>query len=108
VIPNYGQDKPTQEGVQAKWQRSLDLPGPSAKRSKIQPSVSFVDITKDRVLLGLIDRGNPERRIPRNKGKAMESQLSLLCLRMVRETRGSSPCCIDGYSTDSSQSRTWT
>jgi len=31
VLPNYGQDKLTQEGVQAKRQRSLDLPGPSAK-----------------------------------------------------------------------------
>jgi len=67
VLPNYGQNKPTQEGAQAKRQRFLDLPRPSAKRSKIQPSVSFDEITKDRVLLGLIDRGNPEGRIPRNK-----------------------------------------
>jgi len=85
VLPNYGQDKPTQEGAQAKRQRSLDLPGPSAKRSKIQPSVSFAEITKDRVLLGLIERGNPEDcRIPRNKWKSVESQLSLICQRMVR------------------------
>jgi len=38
VLPNYGQDKPTQDGAQAKRQRS-----------KIQPSVSFAEITKDRV-----------------------------------------------------------
>jgi len=73
VLPNYGQDRSTQEGAQAKRQRPLDLPGPSAKRSKIQPSVSFAEITKDRVLPGLIDRGNPEGRIPRNKWKAVES-----------------------------------
>jgi len=94
VLPNYGQDKPTQEGTQAKRQRSLDLPAPSAKRSKIQPSVSFAEITKDRVLLGLIDWGNPEGRIPRNKWKAVESQLFHICLRMVREKPGSSPCCM--------------
>jgi len=73
----------TQEGTQAKRQRSLDLPGPSAKRSEIQPSISFAEITKDRVLLVLIDRGNPEGRIPRNMWKAVESLLSLICLRMV-------------------------
>jgi len=95
VLPNYGQEKPTQEGTQAKRQRSLELPGPSAKRSKIQPSVSFAEITKNRVLLGLIDRGNPEGRIPRNKWKAVESHLSLICLRMVREKPGTSPCCMD-------------
>jgi len=57
---------------------SHELPGPSAKRSKIQPSVSFAEITKNRVLLGLIDRGNPEGRIPRNKWKAVESHLSFI------------------------------
>jgi len=93
VLPNYGQDKPTQERVQAKGQRSLELPGPSAKRSKIQPSVSSSEITKDR--LGLIDKGNPEGRIPRNKWKAVESHLSLICLRMLREKPGTSPCCMD-------------
>ncbi|XP_070068159.1 uncharacterized protein [Drosophila takahashii] len=91
VFPNYGLEKPQQEGAQAKRQRSIELPGPSAKRSKIQPSVSFAEITKDRVLLGLRDRGNPENRIPRNKWKAVESKLSL----MVREKPGSSPCCMD-------------
>jgi len=95
VLPNYGQDKPTQEGTQAKRQRSLELPGPSAKRSKIQPSVSFAEITKNRDLLGLIDRGNPEGRIPRNKWKAVESHLSFICLRTVREKPGTSPCCMD-------------
>jgi len=94
VLPNYGHDKPTQEVAQAKRQRSLDLPGPSAKRLKIQPSVSFAEITKDRVLLGLIDRGNPEGRVFRNKWKAVESLLSLICLRMVREP-DEPACCMD-------------
>jgi len=95
VLPNYCQDKPTQNGAQAKRQRSLDLPGPSAKRSKIQSSVSFAEITKNRVLLGLIDSGNSEGRIPRNKWNAVESQLSLICLRMMREKPSTSPCCMD-------------
>jgi len=85
VLPNYRQDRPTQEGTQAKRQRSLELPGPPAKRSKILPSVSFAEITTNRVLLGLIDKGNLEGR----------SHLSLICLRMVREKPGTSPCCMD-------------
>ncbi|XP_044317755.1 uncharacterized protein LOC123038128 [Drosophila rhopaloa] len=91
------------DGVSQLWAREAppgrcsgeEAPGPSAKRSKIQPSVSFAEITKDRVLFGLIDRGNPENRIPRNKWKAVESKLSLICLRMVREKPGSAPCCMD-------------
>jgi len=55
VLPNYGQDKHIQEGAQAKRQRSLELPEPSGKRSKIQLSVSFAKNTKGRVLIGLID-----------------------------------------------------
>jgi len=90
MLPNYGPDKTTQEGTQAKRQRSLEQPGPSAKRSKIQPSVSFAEITKDRILLGLNDKGNPEGRVPRNKWKTVESHLSLICLRMVREKPGTS------------------
>jgi len=71
VLPNYGQDKPTQEGDQAKRERFLELPGPSAKRSKIQPSVSFAEVTKNQVLRGFIDKGNPEGRIPRDVNQAV-------------------------------------
>jgi len=39
--------------------------------------------------------GNPEGRIPRNKWKAVESQLSLICLRMARDKPGTSPCSMD-------------
>jgi len=97
VLPNYGQDKPTQEGTQAKRQRSLELSGPSAKRSRIQQSVSFAEITKNRVPLGLIGKGNPEGRIPRNKWKAVESHLFLICLCMVREKPDTSLCCMGWY-----------
>jgi len=61
----------------------------------MQPSVSFAESTQDRVLLGLIDKGNPEGRIRRKKWKAVESHLSLICLRMVREKPGTSPCSMD-------------
>jgi len=73
-VPYYGQDKPTQEGAQGKRQRSLELPGPSKKTSKIQPSVSFAEITKDRVLLGLFDKGNPEGRRPWKVVKVVEHE----------------------------------
>jgi len=47
----------------------------------MQPSVSFAEITQDRVLLGLIDKANPEGRIRRKKWKAVESHLSLIALQ---------------------------
>jgi len=55
VLPNYGQDKPTQEGAQAKRQRSLDLPGPSAKRPKIQRSADLYKQAKSK--LGEVHEG---------------------------------------------------
>jgi len=87
------------EGKKAR-RASGELPRPSAKRSKIQPSVSFAEITKNRVLLDLIDRGNPEGRIPRNKRKAVESHLFLICLRMVREKPGKVVACDSQQSAD--------
>jgi len=53
----------------------------------------FAEITKNRVLLVLIDKRNLEGRIP--KWKAVESHLALICLRMVREKPGTSTCCMD-------------
>jgi len=75
---------------------SLYLPGPFAKRSKIQPSVSFAGITKNRVLLGLITRAIRRAGFPGTSIKtAVESYLSLICLRIVREKPGTSHCCMD-------------
>jgi len=70
-------------------------PGPDGITPAHVQQVSFAEITKNRVLLGLIYRGNPEGTIPRNKWKAVESNLSLICLRMVREMPGTSLCCMD-------------
>jgi len=58
-------------------------------------AVSFAEIRKNQVLLGLIDRGNPEGRIPRIEWEAVESQLSFISLRIMRERPGTSPCCMD-------------
>jgi len=67
VLPNYGQEKPNAVSTQPKRQRSLELPGPAAKRTRVQQNLSFAEIARDKVLIGLVDKGNPGGRIPRNQ-----------------------------------------
>ncbi|KAM8702384.1 hypothetical protein ACLKA7_007715 [Drosophila subpalustris] len=64
VIPDW---KPSSKALaQAKRQRSHDTPAPSAKKSRVQPGRSFAQIARERILIGVLDRGNLEGGIPRN------------------------------------------
>ncbi|KAL7724385.1 hypothetical protein ACLKA6_007569 [Drosophila palustris] len=65
VIPDW---KPSSKALaQAKRQRSQDTPAPSAKKSRVQPGRSFAQIARERILIGVLDRGNLEGGIPRNQ-----------------------------------------
>ncbi|XP_052854687.1 uncharacterized protein LOC128263651 [Drosophila gunungcola] len=92
VLPNYGQER----------QRSLELPGPAANRSKVQPNLYFADITRDRILIGLVDEGNFRGRIPKSQWKAVEEKLAILCMALLRDFLQPTPCCKDaGWFQDS-------
>jgi len=95
VLPNYGQEKPNAVSAQQKRQRSLELPGPAAKRSRVQQNLSFAQIARDKVLIGLVDKGNPGGRIPRNQWKAVEEQLAVICMALLRDFPQPTPCCKD-------------
>jgi len=95
VLPNYGQEKPNAVSAQPKRQRSLELPGPAAKRSRVQQNLSFAEIARDKVLIGLVDKGNPGGRIPRNQWKAVEEQLAVICMALLRDFPQPTPCCKD-------------
>ncbi|XP_070854654.1 uncharacterized protein [Drosophila suzukii] len=95
VLPNYGQEKPNAVSTQPKRQRSLELPGPAAKRTRVQQNLSFAEIARDKVMIGLVDKGNPGGRIPRNQWKAVEEQLAVICMALLRDFPQPTPCCKD-------------
>jgi len=94
VAPTTEQNKYTY----AERQRSLELPGPAAKRSRVQQNLSFAEIARDKVLIGLVDKGNPGGRIPRNQWKTVEEQLAVICMALLRDFPQPTPCCKDAAS----------
>ncbi|KAL7725347.1 hypothetical protein ACLKA6_013525 [Drosophila palustris] len=59
VLPDYTEQSPRAQ-AQAKRQRSQEAPGPSAKKSRVQPGRSFAQIAKERILIGVLDQGNAD------------------------------------------------
>ncbi|KAL7725082.1 hypothetical protein ACLKA6_016155 [Drosophila palustris] len=93
VIPNW---QPSNKALAlAKRQRSQEAPAPSAKKSRVQPGRSFAQIAKDRILLGVLDRGNPDGRIPRNQWRWVESALAIQCFELLEKEPGPPPVCKD-------------
>ncbi|KAL7726321.1 hypothetical protein ACLKA6_010227 [Drosophila palustris] len=93
VIPNW---QPSNKALAlAKRQRSQEAPAPSAKKSRVQPGRSFAQIAKDRILIGVLDRGNPDGRIPRNQWRWVESALAIQCFELLEKEPGPPPVCKD-------------
>ncbi|KAL7726494.1 hypothetical protein ACLKA6_001116 [Drosophila palustris] len=93
VIPNW---QPSNKALAlAKRQRSQEAPAPSAKKSRVQPGRSFAQIAKDRILIGVLDRGNPDGRIPRNQWRWIESALAIQCFELLEKEPGPPPVCKD-------------
>ncbi|KAL7725890.1 hypothetical protein ACLKA6_000657 [Drosophila palustris] len=92
VIPDW---KPSSKALaQAKRQRSQDTPAPSAKKSRVQPGRSFAQIARERILIGVLDRGNLEGGIPRNQWRWVESALATHCFNLLEKEPGP-PICKD-------------
>ncbi|KAL7725011.1 hypothetical protein ACLKA6_001447 [Drosophila palustris] len=93
VIPDW---KPSSKALaQAKRQRSQDTPAPSAKKSWVQPGRSFAQIARERILIGVLDRGNLEGGIPRNQWRWVESALATHCFNLLEKEPGLPPICKD-------------
>ncbi|KAL7726161.1 hypothetical protein ACLKA6_002663 [Drosophila palustris] len=89
VIPDW---KPSSKALaQAKRQRSQDTPAPSAKKSRVQPGRSFAQIARERILIGVLDRGNLEGGIPRNQWRWVESALATHCFNLLEKEPGPPP-----------------
>ncbi|KAL7725031.1 hypothetical protein ACLKA6_000913 [Drosophila palustris] len=94
VLPDYTEQSPRAQ-AQAKRQRSQEAPGPSAKKSRVQPGRSFAQIAKERILIGVLDQGNADGRIPRNQWKWVETALATRCFEMLESEPGPPPICKD-------------
>ncbi|KAL7726480.1 hypothetical protein ACLKA6_001102 [Drosophila palustris] len=55
----------------------------------------FAQIAKERVLIGVLDRGNPDGRIPRSQWKWVESALAAQCFQLLEKEPGPPPVCKD-------------
>ncbi|KAM8701479.1 hypothetical protein ACLKA7_005569, partial [Drosophila subpalustris] len=93
VIPDW---KPSSKALaEAKRQRSQDTPAPSAKKSRVQPGGSFAQIARERILIGVLNRGNLEGGIPRNQWRWVESALATHCFNLLEKEPGPPPICKD-------------
>ncbi|KAL7724218.1 hypothetical protein ACLKA6_020024 [Drosophila palustris] len=102
VIPDWQQSSRAVLGTvshaalaQAKRQRSQEAPAPSAKKSRVQAGKSFAQIARERILIGVLDRGNQDGRIPRNQWRWVESALATQCLQLLEKEPGPPPICKD-------------
>ncbi|KAM8718576.1 hypothetical protein ACLKA7_001306 [Drosophila subpalustris] len=95
VIPDW---KPSSKAqAQAKRQRSQETPAPNAKKSRVQQGRSFAQIAKERILIGVLDRGNLEGGIPRSQWRWVESALAIHCFNLLEREPGPPPICKDLY-----------
>ncbi|KAL7743850.1 hypothetical protein ACLKA6_000255 [Drosophila palustris] len=93
VIPDWQQS--SRALAQAKRQRSQEAPAPSAKKSRVQAGKSFAQIARERILIGVLDRGSQDGRIPRNQWRWVESALATQCLQLLEKEPGPPPICKD-------------
>ncbi|KAL7724109.1 hypothetical protein ACLKA6_019109 [Drosophila palustris] len=93
VIPDWQQS--SRALAQAKRQRSQEAPAPSAKKSRVQAGKPFAQIARERILIGVLDRGNQDGRIPRNQWRWVESALATQCLQLLEKEPGPPPICKD-------------
>lgn len=90
VLPNY---QPAKAG---KRQRSVAEQVPQAKRPRMQPAPrSFADVTRDRIVIGVLDRGSKDGQIPRDRWRKVENELQDRFLQVFESIGGLPPICED-------------
>ncbi|KAM8702144.1 hypothetical protein ACLKA7_005588 [Drosophila subpalustris] len=72
----------------------------SAKSAAVPPAGartgrSFAQIAKERILIGVLDRGNLEGGIPRSQWRWVESALAIHCFNLLEREPGPPPICKD-------------
>ena len=75
--------------VAAERQRSAEEAKPSAKRSKtkgVTPARSFADVARNRIIIGVLDEGDPEGKLSRAQWKWMQVALTNVALEVLSNT----------------------
>ncbi|XP_069968493.1 uncharacterized protein [Bactrocera oleae] len=95
VLPNFKLEAPV---VATKRQRSAEEAKPSAKRPKtkgVTPVRSFADVARNRIVIGVLDEGDPEGKIPRAQWKWVQAALTNVALEVLLSNPGPPPSCAD-------------
>ncbi|XP_054745921.1 uncharacterized protein LOC129250314 [Anastrepha obliqua] len=98
VLPNFTLERPTTSSAATKRQRSTEEVKPSAKRPKnrgIAPNKTFAEVARNRIIVGVLDEGDPEGRIPRAQWKWVQAALTNVTLEVLLSNPGSPPSCTD-------------
>ncbi|XP_032598565.2 uncharacterized protein LOC116806414 [Drosophila grimshawi] len=86
---------PNKKQGHANWQRSQEVSGPVSKRAKVLPGRSFAHITKERIMIRVFNKGNTDRKIPKNQWAWVEGALAVRCFELITREPGPPPVCKD-------------
>ncbi|XP_054085204.1 uncharacterized protein LOC128921471 isoform X2 [Zeugodacus cucurbitae] len=95
VLPNFSMEPPV---VATKRQKSAEEAKPSAKRPKTRgelPNRSFAEVARNRIIIGVLDEGDPEGKIPRTQWKWVQAALANVALEVLLSNPGPPPSCTD-------------
>lgn len=96
IIPDFSLGKANTKEDTAKRNRSIDKGVEKApKRQRVNPAISFAEVTRGKRLIAVIDRNDPEGRIPRDQWKYVVSAVTGVCMDVVNENPGDFPSCTD-------------
>ena len=79
----------------SKRNRSLDSTLPTAKRSKVISGKTFAEVAKDKILLGVVNRGSPDGTFPKSEWQAILTAINVRYLSFMREHGGPPPIVED-------------
>ncbi|XP_034473976.1 uncharacterized protein LOC117781341 [Drosophila innubila] len=90
VLPNF------QPAIAGKRQRPFQEQVPQTKRMRMQTaSRSFADVTRNRILIGVLDRGSTNGQVPRDRWRIVENELQDRFLNVFGSFGGLPPICED-------------
>nr|XP_036213541.1 uncharacterized protein LOC118679914 [Bactrocera oleae] len=96
---------PTKEELTKELQASIDcaravisnfkLEPPRPKTKGVTPAKSFAEVARNRIVIGVLDEGDPEGRIPRAQWKWVQAALTNVALEVLLSNPGPPPSCAD-------------
>lgn len=96
IFPEFSMEKVKMNVDTAKRNRSIDKGVEKApKKQRVNPNISFAEVARGKRLIAVIDRNDPEGRIPKDQWKYVLSAVTGVCMDVVNENPGDFPSCTD-------------